>query len=126
MEKVSPMQIRVLMLLLFVDVLHHTEDPLSLLHEAVRVTRQSIIIKDHAISRMFAAQILRFMDWVGNARYSVSLPYNYWPREKWLDTFNSLHLSISVWNSDLGLYPLPADLVFGRSLQFITRLECGS
>src|SRR5258706_10329694 len=31
----------------FVDVLHHTQDPLILLREANRVARKSILIKDH-------------------------------------------------------------------------------
>jgi ubiquinone/menaquinone biosynthesis C-methylase UbiE len=32
---------------LFVDVLHHTEDPQILLSQATRVARKAIIIKDH-------------------------------------------------------------------------------
>jgi SAM-dependent methyltransferase len=108
---------------LFVDVLHHTEDPMVLLREAVRVTRRTVVIKDHDRSGLLAAPTLRFMDRVGNARFGVSLPYNYWPRRRWLDAFNALGLKVVVWKKRLGLYPQPADLVFGRSLHFLAELE---
>jgi hypothetical protein len=60
-----------------------TEDPMTLLHEAARVARQSVIIKDHTRDRMLAGPKLRFMAQVGNARFGVALTYNYWPRQKW-------------------------------------------
>ena len=63
---------------MFVDVLHHTDDPFVLLQEARRVSRQAVVIKDHIRQGFLAGQTLRFMDWVGNARHGVVLPYNYW------------------------------------------------
>ena len=63
---------------MFVDVLHHTDDPLVLLREATRVSRRWILIKDHHREGLGARVTLRFMDWIGNARYGVALPYNYW------------------------------------------------
>ena len=110
----------------FVDVLHHTEDPVVLLNEAKRVARQAIVIKDHTRDGFLAGTTLRFMDRVGNARYGVSLPYNYWPKEKWLNTLNDLELGIEIWNDRLGLYPWPASMVFERSLHFLAKLstEC--
>ena len=108
---------------IFVDVLHHTEDPMVLLREAARVSRKEIIIKDHTRDGLLAGPTLRFMDWVGNDRYGVALPYNYWPEKRWLEAFRVLGLEIGVWKRKLGLYPRPASWVFGRSLHFITRLE---
>jgi len=107
----------------FVDVLHHTPDPMVLLREAARVARHSILIKDHLNDGMFAGVTLRFMDWVGNARHGVVLPYNYWPKQRWLAAFSTLGLTIAVWRENLHLYPLPANLFFDRSLHFIARLE---
>src|SRR5271165_1765132 len=98
---------------LFVDVLHHMTDPLVLLREAVRVGSQGLLIKDHTANGIWAYPTLRFMDRVGNARHGVSLPYNYWTRQQWLDAFDKLGLKIAAWNGRLGLYPWPADWIFG-------------
>jgi SAM-dependent methyltransferase len=108
---------------MFVDVLHHTEEPEVLLKEALRVTRATIVLKDHTRDGVLADATLRFMDRIGNQRHNVALPYNYWPERKWRDTFAALGLKVRRWQSRLGLYPLPADWVFGRSLHFIATLE---
>ncbi len=108
---------------LFVDVLHHTDDPVILLKEATRVAGRGVLIKDHTEDGLFARPTLRFMDYVGNAHHGVNLPYNYWPKKRWLQTFGELGLTVQAWQDDLNLYPQPADWVFGRSLHFIAFLE---
>jgi SAM-dependent methyltransferase len=106
---------------MFVDVLHHTEDGVGLLREAWRVARQCILIKDHPLNGFLAGPTLRFMDWVANRRYGIALPYNYWPRQKWLATFEQLGLTVQVWKNKLGLYR-PLGWLFGRKLHFIARV----
>ncbi|MHC4267341.1 MAG: class I SAM-dependent methyltransferase [Planctomycetota bacterium] len=108
---------------MLVDVLHHTEDPIIILQEAIRVTRKTIVIKDHTLHGLLAYPILRIMDWFGNIHQGVSLPYNYWSEQKWLDAFDSLSLTIKVWEKDLKLYKQPANWIFGKSLHFVTLLE---
>jgi len=108
---------------MFVDVLHHTEDPMILLREAVRVASKAIAIKDHTCNGLFAGSTLRFMDQIGNARYGVALPYNYWSQQRWFEAFHTLDLTIAAWKKDLGLYPRPANWIFGRSLHFIALLD---
>jgi SAM-dependent methyltransferase len=108
---------------MFIDVLHHTNDPMVLLREAVRVARKIIVVKDHTLQGLFAGSTLRFMDTVGNARHGVPLPYNYWPREKWFQAFDTLGLQVGSWTSKLGIYPRPASWVFERSLHFVARLD---
>lgn len=110
-------------IVMLVDVLHHTEDPMILLRESVRVARGQILIKDHLLDRILAGPTLRFMDCIGNARYGVSLPHNYWPERKWREAFQETGLNIAFWNSDLRLYPKVLDLLFGGALHFITRLD---
>ena len=108
---------------MFVDVLHHTDDPLILPREACRVARKSVVIKDHTRNGLFANSTLRFMDWVGNAHHGVALPYNYWSRSQWYEASEQLGLEIDAWNDALRLYRLPADWLFGRQLHFVTRLN---
>ena len=107
---------------MFVDVLHHTDDPMVLLKEAARTARRSIVLKDHCRNGVLANTTLRFMDWVGNARYGVALPYNYWTKDEWDRAFMELKLEKHSWTVDLRLYPKPADWLFGRSLHFIAQL----
>jgi SAM-dependent methyltransferase len=106
-----------------IDVLHHLVDPSGLLREAIRVSSRAVLIKDHVLKGILAAPILRFMDRIGNLRYAVSLPYTYWPQQRWLRTFETLGVKLAWWNQSLGLYPWPANLVFERSLHFMARLD---
>jgi SAM-dependent methyltransferase len=108
---------------MFVDVLHHTTDPMILLREAIRVARRTIVIKDHLLDGLFAGQTLRFMDRAGNARHGISLPYNYWTKERWLAAFDTLGLRVGMWTAKLGLYPRPTNWLFDRSLHFVARLD---
>ena len=108
---------------MFVDVLHHADDATALLREAVRVARCAVVIKDHRCESRLDNWTLRFMDYVGNARYGVALPYNYWSMDQWNAAFNEVGLRVSLWRSELGLYPAPASWVFGRSLHFLGVLE---
>ncbi len=108
---------------MFVDVLHHTDDPTVLLREAARVARCAIVIKDHVRDGWLAGPFLRFMDRVGNARHGVALPHNYWTRAQWDAAKATLRLRAAVYETGLKLYPPPVDWLFGRSLHFLARLE---
>lgn len=106
-----------------VDVLHHTDDPAAVLAEAARVARKGVVIKDHLREGLAAGQTLRFMDWVGNKGHNVRLPYNYLSRAEWHAIFRQLGLTVTEWDEQIALYPFPANLVFGRSLHFVARLD---
>jgi len=110
-------------LVMFVDVLHHTDDPTILLREGTRVGKTGIVVKDHTRNGVLPGLTLRFMDWVGNAPHGVVLPYNYWPRQRWFEAFESLGLTACGWNDNLKLYPRPASWFFERSLHFAARLN---
>lgn len=107
---------------LFVDVLHHTDDPTQLLGEASRVASKAIVIKDHLADGFLARPTLRVMDWFGNAHFGVTLPYNYWPMDRWRRAFAELGLTTEESITDLLLYPRPASWVFGRKLHVLWRL----
>jgi SAM-dependent methyltransferase len=108
---------------LFSDVLHHTSDPAILLREARRVSRQGVLIKDHNRNGLLAGPRLRFMDWVGNARFGVALPYNYWTERQWHDAWREIGLKPEQTVTAIGLYPGPIDWLFGAKLHFITFLK---
>jgi SAM-dependent methyltransferase len=111
---------------MMVDVLHHADDATAVLAEARRVARQVVLIKDHRRNGLLANATLRFMDWVGNARHGVALPYNYWSEAEWRGAFARVGLTVETWRIHLGLYPWPASMLFDRSLHFVARLECGA
>lgn len=110
---------------MMVDVLHHAEDATAVLAEARRVARQVVLVKDHRRDGLLADETLRFMDWVGNARHGVALPYNYWSEAEWRAAFAKVGLTVETWRIRLGLYPFPASLLFDRALHFVARLRCG-
>lgn len=110
-------------IVMFVDVLHHTDDALALLRDAARVARRGVIIKDHLRNGFLAGPTLRFMDWVGNERHNVRLPYNYWSQAQWDDAFSAVGLHREDWRTSLDIYPPGANWMFGRSLHFMTRLS---
>jgi SAM-dependent methyltransferase len=110
---------------MFIDVLHHTQNPAILLREAKRVAKKSIVIKDHFRNGFLAGATLRVMDWIGNAAHGVALPYNYWNREEWKEAFRSLSLEPGEIVCQPRLYPMPASLIFDRGLHFIAQLPIG-
>ncbi|MEL7497194.1 MAG: class I SAM-dependent methyltransferase [Planctomycetota bacterium] len=108
---------------MFVDVLHHTDHPEKLLAEARRVARQWVVLKDHNCNGWFAHSTLRFMDRVGNQRFGVELPFNYLTRERWREVFQENDLRIETYIPNIDLYPMPLKPLFERQLHFIARLE---
>ncbi len=108
---------------LFVDVLHHTTDPLTVIQDACRVSREFVIIKDHVSENAFDHATLRFMDWVGNRPHGVVLPYNYLSSAGWNDLFNKAGLAQVSVESELPIYPAPFSMLFGRKLHFISLLR---
>lgn len=107
---------------LLIDVLHHASDPLALLAEAQRVAAL-VLIKDHSLEGWFADATLRFMDWVGNARHGIPLPFRYWTRSAWIAAFDGMNLGVRSWQTPLGMYPWPATLLFDRSLHFVAAVR---
>jgi len=108
---------------MLIDVLHHTPDPRLLLREALRVSRRWLVLKDHLLEGPCAGLRLRFMDYVGNARHAVALPYHYLSRRDWHELLQVLDLQTAAEVKQLGLYPWPLDYVFGGRLHFLALLE---
>lgn len=109
-----------------VDVMHHSDEPQELLAEAKRVARDCIVIKDVMLEGFLSGATLRFMDRVGNERFGVACPFNFWTRQRWTEAFDALGLKVETWQGKLGLYPWPANWMFERSFHFVTRLSISS
>ncbi len=106
---------------MFVDVIHHASDPHRVLAEAARVAKY-VIIKDHLNEGILADPTLRFMDYVGNARHGVALPYEFWSRKQWNEVFGEIGVEPASWTEDLSLYKFPFSVWFDRDLHFLARL----
>jgi ubiquinone/menaquinone biosynthesis C-methylase UbiE len=106
-----------------VDVLHHAADQMALLRDIGRVARRAVVIKDHIVAGLLAHPTLRFMDWVGNARHRVALPFSYWTEAQWRDSLAAAGLRVRDRRDHLGLYAWPLSLVFERGLHFVAVLE---
>src|SRR6267142_7000604 len=110
-------------LCVFVDVLHHTQDPAVLLREAARVSRSFVLLKDHLDETFLDDATLRFMDWVGNRPHGVALTYNYQSHAQWNDHFAAAGLQLASFETNVPLYPRPFSLLVGRGLHFVSLLR---
>ncbi len=110
---------------IFVDVLHHVEDPAALLKEAMRVGRGTIIVKDHILRGVLSRRILRFMDRVGNERYGVISRDGYQTKAQWLAMFRSLGFDVLAWDESLRphLPFLSFEWAAGGPLHFVAKLK---
>ncbi len=106
-----------------VDVLHHCADPVAVLKECARVSKRFVIIKDHVSDSAFDEKVLRLMDWVGNRAHGVVLPYNYLSSLAWDSAFEQAGLNVIDNLTQLKLYPLPFNIIFGGSLHCLTLLK---
>lgn len=106
-----------------IDVFHHAADPNALMGEMKRVTRGLLVIKDHLLHGVPSALILRAMDWVGNYRYGVRLPFSYWSEGEWKKAWDRSGVRPVSMTRHLDLYPFPLSLVFERDLHFLAALE---
>jgi len=109
--------------LMLIDVLHHTENPEAVFKEVCRVSNKYIIIKDHVLDGFISYLKLRLMDYAGNSRFHVNLPYNYLKQKRWTQMFNANHLRIVEYKTDLNLYKGLCHLLFDSDLHFVMLLE---
>jgi ubiquinone/menaquinone biosynthesis C-methylase UbiE len=105
------------------DVVHHEEDYMKLLREAVRVTKRYLIIKDHVANGFLAYPRICFMDWAANNPYGVKCLYRYFSVAQWKEHYAELGLTIEKEWRTIRLYPEPFNFIFGNRLQYLAVLE---
>ena len=106
---------------MIVDVLHHAEEPSTLLGEIARVARRAVVLKDVTPLGPLSETTLKFMDWVGNARHGVPLPYLFWSQAEWRHELSAAGLKPEEVRRRLGIYPAPFNLLFEKRMHFIAR-----
>ncbi len=79
---------------MFLDVLHHTNNIEGLISEAKRVAKKTILIKDHYYKNKFDHFLLRVADYIGNKGWGISLDYNYLKEVEWRKLIERLNLKI--------------------------------
>ena len=105
-----------------IDVFHHAANALALMGEMTRVARKSLVIKDHFLHGPPSELILRAMDWVGNSRHGVRLPFSYWSEAEWRRVWDRCRIRPVSIIRHLHLYPFPVSLIFERDLHFVAAL----
>lgn len=108
---------------MIVDVLHHTDNPVHVLRECLRVSRGVVVVKDHFYANPVERQLLRLLDWVGNAPHGVRLPYNYFTRAEWASYMTSCGCrELKRMDSVPNMYPPLFQQIIGQRIQFVAQL----
>ncbi len=81
---------------MLIDVLHHDTNPAAIIAEALRVSRDRLVIKDHYWVTRWDWWLLAISDYLGNRAYGVALPYNFLRLEQWREMFAQLGASIET------------------------------
>lgn len=108
---------------MLITVLHHTDDYIPVLKEAMRVSRKGLIVFDHQYKSYFEWLTLCVIDWPGNVPFGVYTPFNYKKREEWDSIFEALNLSQSKYNDRVYLFGKFFDFIIGKRLHFVSVLD---
>jgi ubiquinone/menaquinone biosynthesis C-methylase UbiE len=108
---------------MLVTVLHHTDDYIPVLQEALRVSQKGIILVDHQYGNWFEWMILAIIDAPGNIPFGVYTPFNFKKREQWQAMFKQLNLDEVRYDDKLYLFGKPLDFILGRRMHFLSVLN---
>ena len=86
---------------LLIDVLHHSDDPSTLLKEAIRTSKEYAIVKDHLIDRWLTDPILQIMNRFRNESQGVSLSCTYWSKKQRLKDFRMNRFELDRWSTNI-------------------------
>jgi ubiquinone/menaquinone biosynthesis C-methylase UbiE len=107
---------------LIIDALHHTQEPMPLLAEAVRVARKAVIIKDHNCNGKLQRLLMCCTDWFANRHCGVAVPFNFKSSAEWRRMWQELGTEPDYSITRFGLYPFWTRLYFRSDMDFIARL----
>ena len=105
------------------NVLHHTGDQLAVLREVCRVTRGTVIIKDHLSRNLFDRWRLAFLDVMGNLRFGASTTGEYLSDAQWAAMFQAVGARKVHRYDALSFRTGLLERAFGNHLEIIFALE---
>jgi ubiquinone/menaquinone biosynthesis C-methylase UbiE len=105
------------------DVLHHCENPLAVLREALRVASEVVAIKDHFCFGRVSRAVLLAMDIVGNAAPAVEVRGTYFSPGQWSALVNEAGGRFASIEWPLQIHDYPFRLITQDRLQFAARIE---
>jgi len=89
---------------LFSDVLHHTDGRSELLLKEAGRTGALVIVKDHFEYSLYSRAILLAMDFVGNWGYGIKLPKRYFDQKTFSKIINNAELTCKQLDIGINLY----------------------
>jgi SAM-dependent methyltransferase len=107
------------------NVLHHTGDQLAVLREVCRVTRGTVVIKDHLSRGTLDRWKLAFLDVLGNRRFGASTTGDYLSDAQWQAMFDAVGARRVHRYDALSFRTGPLAWAFGNGLEIIFALELG-
>lgn len=105
------------------DVLHHCEEPTTVLRECLRVASRLVVVKDHFAYGPVTHKLLYLMDIVGNARDGIASPGHYFEPHEWVAMVEQAGGRLIGLEWPLKLHDLPWRIVVPSSLHFVAKIE---
>ena len=107
------------------DVLHHTEDPLRVVGEALRVLAPdgALAIKDHFRWGAWSNGVLLAMDVIGNYKAGVLVRGTYLRTTEWIELIAKAGGAIDRLTWPLAIHALPWRIVTRSEYQFAMRVR---
>lgn len=107
-------------LTILINVLHHTPCPKELLKEAIRVSKNAVIIKDHYANNIFDKITLFIMEHLNpNSKMLLKRGLIFYSKKQWQNVFNELNLKCDLKLEKFESYGRFWDIFFGRKMHFI-------
>lgn len=105
------------------NVIHHVpeEARAGLLAEVLRVTRRTILVKDHLATGALSRRVLGLMDLIGNAPFGGMVRAEYLDAESWKQLFSTVPVQVEAFGG-LGVQRGPRAIVFRDRLEIAFRL----